>query len=793
VGHRRRIGAVIRRLPFLLALVIAAVVSPAQAAQAQLSRLEGAVVDSSNQPVIGATVTLRDSVGGVLRIAVTDARGRFVVDDLPAGRYVVAMDRAAGPSSTIAVADGLPAHVTVRVPPAFRDGLVVDASQPILPVASRTAIGGASIALVPARTRPRLQDAVATLPGWATEDNGLLHSRGVDDGFLYVVDGVPVYERVDQLSGLAPDAGTIDALTVITGYLPPEFGYKAGGVIDVRTRAAAGAWRGLASMSGGSDAAVDGDGSSGGAIGDGATLWLQASGLRSHRFLDPVDPDNLHNHGGAARTAGQITAGSGVRDRLVASWQAGRARFDVPNSRGQHDAGQDARQAMAQGALAATWQRTWAGTVSQLGGYARRSRAQLEPGLDDTPLRADSDRSLTRAGLLVGLSRQTGRHLWKAGVEAQQLRLRERFGFAVTDPDAGDDAGLSDAALPFDATSPFVFTGAARPWLFAAYVQDTWQPTAAVTVAAGVRVDRTRLLLARTQVSPRLGAAVALSPRTTLRASVSRFYQPPQPEHLLLASSPEARALSPFAEDGRGEGGAEIEPERQWAFDGGLEHRFGRGWRLDVAGWQRRVREYADPNVFFGTTIIFPNAVASGRARGVDARLEVGSAGGPWSGYANVSVGSVTQTGPITGGLFLEDDVADIGPGVTFVPDHDQRVVASGAVTWTGRRGATLSAAVRHESGTPLELDDDEEAADLAARPGAELIDLSRGRVRPRTLVSIVGSVALWETSRVQLSLRGSVANLFGARYAYNFGNPFSGTHFGAPRTATAGVRIESR
>jgi outer membrane receptor protein involved in Fe transport len=292
-------------------------------------------------------------------------------------------------------------------------------------------------------------------------------------------------------------------------------------------------------------------------------------------------------------------------------------------------------------------------------------------------------------------------------------------------------------------------------------------------------------------VSPRVGAAVALSPRTTVRASVSRFYQPPQPEHLLLASSPEARALSPFADDEH-EGGAGIEPERQWAFDGGVEHRLGGGVRLDVSAWARRVREYADPNVFFGTTIIFPNAVASGRARGVDGRLEV-APGGPWSGYANVSVGSVTETGPITGGLFLDDDVADIGPGIIFVPDHDQRVVASGALTWTGPRGVTVSAALRHESGTPLEIDDDEEAADLAARPGADLIDLSRGRVRPRTLVSIVGGVALWESSRAKLSLRGSVSNLFGARYAYNFGNPFSGTHFGAPRTATVGVRVETR
>jgi outer membrane receptor protein involved in Fe transport len=241
-----------------------------------------------------------------------------------------------------------------------------------------------------------------------------------------------------------------------------------------------------------------------------------------------------------------------------------------------------------------------------------------------------------------------------------------------------------------------------------------------------------------------------------------------------------------------GAGGAEVEPERQWALEAGVEHRFGRGLRLDLAYWRRQVDEYADPNVFFGTTIIFPNAVAEGRAHGVDARLEV-LPGGGWSGYANLSVGRTRQTGPITGGLFLEDDVADVGPGVEFTPDHDQRVVASAGVTWTGARGLVLSAVGRYESGTPIELDDDEEGDELAARPGAALVDFDRGRVRPRTIVSLLGSVRVWESARATIGLRASLLNLFGARYAYNFGNPFSGTHFGAPRTAAVAVRLETR
>ena len=789
-----------------LALLLVSMAAPAAVAQVQLSRLDGVVVDAADRPVGGVTVTVSDPLGATIRRATADASGRFLIVDLPPGRYRLAVDGGGAATSPVplTIADGLSSSVTLRMPPAFRDAVVVDGARPAASIATRTSLGAESIARTPGRTGSRrVQDVVATLPGWATEDNGLLHSRGVDDGFLYVVDGVPVYERLDQTSGLAPDSSTIDALTVVTGYVPPEYGYKSGGVIDVRTRAATGTWRGFGEIAAGSDAAADGGGSAGGPIGRGATLWLQASGQRSSRFLDPVHPDNFHNEGGSMTTAGQLTAGSGARDRIQANWTGGGARFDVPNNEEQEEAGQAARQRLGQAAAMVSWQRGWSSaTVSQVAGYARRGRAQLDPSAADTPLTAEADRRLTRVGALAAVTHQAGRHVVKAGGEVQSLQLEERFGFAVTDEDEAEEAGLSEAAMAFDVDSPFRFEGRARPSLFSVYVQDTWQATPALTLAAGLRFDRTSLLLPRHQWSPRLGVAYAASPRTTLRASLSRFYQPPQPEYLLLASSPEARALSPFldedadgddtGEGGAGAGGADVEPERQWALEAGVEHRFGRGLRLDVAYWQRQVDEYADPNVFFGTTIVFPNAVAEGRARGVDARLEF-APGGAWSGYGNVSIGTVTQTGPITGGLFLEDDVADLGPGVEFVPDHDQRVVASAGLTWTGPRGATLSAVGRFESGTPIELDDDAEAEELAGRPGADRVDFDRGRVEPRTVVSLVASVPLWRPAGADLSLRGAVLNLFDASYAYNFGNPFSGTHFGAPRTFALSVRIEAR
>ena len=419
--------------------------------------------------------------------------------------------------------------------------------------------------------------------------------------------------------------------------------------------------------------------------------------------------------------------------------------------------------------------------------YHRRSGVELDGSDADVPVSANSTRTLTRTGGLVGVTHQRGDHLMKAGLEGQALGLDEDFTFFVTDEGEGEEAGLSEGALDHDAGNPFVFADRATPSLWSIYLQDTWQIGRRVTLGAGVRFDQSTLLLDRHQWSPRAGAAFQVTASTTARASVSRFFQPPQPEYVLLSSSEQARELSPFEEDG-GEGGAEVEPERQWALEAGIAQQF-RRWRLDAAYWRRDGRSMADPNVFFGTTIIFPNAVDKGRAQGFDVRLEVPRWRG-WSGYASGSVGKVIQTAPITGGLFLEDEIADLEPGEEFLPDHDQRVALAGGATWDhDRSGLTLSASLRYESGTPLQRDEDDEA-ELEERPGAELVDFDRGRVKPRFLVSLVAAVPLVNRDRLEVLLRGSLLNLFDRAYAYNFGNPFSGTHFGAPRTVAVAVQV---
>jgi hypothetical protein len=213
--------------------------------------------------------------------------------------------------------------------------------------------------------------------------------------------------------------------------------------------------------------------------------------------------------------------------------------------------------------------------------------------------------------------------------------------------------------------------------------------------------------------------------------------------------------------------------------------------RVDVAYWRRSMRNVADPNVFAGTTIIFPNAVARGRAQGLEMRIEIPRYRG-WSGYANGAVSKVVQTGPINGGLFLEDEVEEIGPGVDFTPDHDQRVTTGAGVTWEHARSRmTVSLTARYETGTPVPIED--ELDEFLQQPGADRVDIAAGRVKSRTVVSALATLPVFSAASKTATLGVQVLNVFNANYAYNFGNPFSGTHFGAPRTVAVNVRLHFR
>lgn len=189
-----------------------------------------------------------------------------------------------------------------------------------------------------------------------------------------------------------------------------------------------------------------------------------------------------------------------------------------------------------------------------------------------------------------------------------------------------------------------------------------------------------------------------------------------------------------------------------------------------------------------------PNSVARQHASGFDVRLASRPKRG-WSGSVGYSHARVVQFGPVTGGLFLEDEVAVIQDGTRFTPDHDQRHALTATTTYDDqRRRLRVSGSFRYQSGTPVSVESEDDALDdLRGRPGSETVDFETGRVKPRAVVDFVTTWTIARGPRADAALSFWMNNVADQTYAFNFGNPFSGTHFGAGRRIGVALRVGFR
>ena len=92
----------------------------------------------------------------------------------------------------------------------------------------------------------------------------------------------------------------------------------------------------------------------------------------------------------------------------------------------------------------------------------------------------------------------------------------------------------------------------------------------------------------------------------------------------------------------------------------------------------------------------------------------------------------------------------------------------------------------------PLEVEQDS-LEELRSQPGADLVNFERGRVRPWSLFDVSAGLDLFREERVILQTQFSVENIANKRFVYNFGNPFSGTHFGYPRKWSGRIKLVFR
>jgi hypothetical protein len=777
---------------FLIHISICTTIS----AQVEIGRISGVVRDPSGAAVSAAQVSLENPLTGRKQETISDNLGQFRFDNVPYGAFRLQVSARGFAPSQQSVG------VWSNVPLVIDSKLTIVGSSTVITVneaigaevanpRTETVIDESRIKLIPGVVRrDQLQALISSSPGWNTENDGLMHIRGVDDGTLYVIGGVPIPDRVDGLFAGSFNTDAITSLDLITGNIPAEFGNRSGAVVVVQPKSGLGTpLSGTLALGAGSFNSRDLSTT----MGTGTKKWgifFAGSGHQSDRFLDPVDPRNFHNNGGEGSIELRSDWHATEKDMLRFSGILQGANFSVPNNADQQEEAQAQRQQVRHNHESVAWQHAWSTkTLSDLSYFRSHFQSQLLPSDFDTPITAWQKRHHTRQGIIGSVSHLAGGHTLKAGIEASRVSINEFFSFAVRDPEAAEEADISDPAMEFSLEAPFLFTQQVSRGTEAVYAQDDFSPFRNLKISAGLRFDHSNLLVADHQWSPRIGVSYYLpQTHTVLRTSFNRLYMPPQVENLLIASSEQARELSPFADSG---GGADIRPEKLSAWEVGFAQELPKSLRLNVAYWWRHFRNIDDPTVLLGTTIIFPNSVDRARAKGLDVRLDVPIRHG-FSANFSYTNNRIVEIGPLNGGLFLEDEFIEIGPGTEFTPDHDQRNVGSFALTYAGRRGLWSSFTGRYESGVPMELPD-LDSDELASLPGANLVNFDTGRVKPWFVFGWSGGADLVSGDHFTMGAQVDIQNIANRDFAFNWGNPFSGTHFGYPRLVAGSLRFSFR
>ena len=743
-------------------------------AQTEAGELRLAVTDPAGLP-LPASVDLTSDVNQFKRTYQCGTDGKIIARRLPFGVYHLKVYRQgfAPLSEVVSVRSAVPLDRRVTLGIAtVETAMVVNDAQTLLDP-SRTAsinrVGTEALATRPVSQPGRsVIDLINMEPGWVLEAGGVLHPRGSEYQTQYVVDGIPLTDN--RSPGFAPEIGADDvrSMTIFTAGYPAEYGRKLGGIIEITTeRDPRPGFHGKVELSGGSfaneSAYVMGQ------YGWGRnTLTMSGSGSTTDRFLDPPVEQNFSNHGTASSFTAHYERDLDDFNRIGVIVRRQESRFLVPNEMQQQLAGQrqDRNDFETSGTL--SYQHIFSpNVIGDFRAMGRDISANFWSNPLSTPILAYQQREYKEEYVKGSVSVHSRRHDLKFGVEGDFASIHENFNFRITDRSA------------FDAGTPgrFAFGGYSPDREQSLFAQDQVK-LGALTISAGLRFDRYHVLVDETAVSPRLGAAYFWRPAgIVFHASYDRVFQTPAVENLLLASSSSADVLNDTVLR------LPVRPSIGNFYEAGLSKGLGGKLRFDANYFRRSVSNFADDDVFLNTGVTFPIAFESARIHGIETKLELSE----WRGLSGfLSYSNQLGVGylPVTGGLFLGDDVSGSLLTGTFPISQDQRNTARARFRYQVLPRVWFAMAGEYGSGLPVEFAGD--PATALAQYGQRIVDrvnFDRGRVRPSFSLDASAGVDLLKHEKKTLRFQADFLNLTNRLNVINFAGLFSGTALGAPRS----------
>ena len=545
---------------------------------------------------------------------------------------------------------------------------------------------------IPQGQNAPLNQVLLQAPSVAQDSFGQIHVRGEHANLQYRLNGVQLPEGI-AVFGQVIESRFANSISLITGALPAQYGFRTAGVVDIQTKTGLTNPGLTLSMYGGSFDWIQPSFEYGGRSGP-VNWFITGDYLHNNRGIEnpTTSYDALHDttnqFHGLAYVAGILDPDT--RLSLILGGFDG--QFQIPNKPGQPTLGfavngvssfnsalLNENQRERNDFAVISLQKHAGDFDVQISGFMRYSWLKFSPDVLGDLLFNGISQQARRSDAAYGTQtdgswRINDAHTLRAGFQLQQDITGAKT-FSQVLP--VDSTGTPTTDAPVGIGNSFTKTGA---W-FGMYVQDEWRILPNLTINGGVRFDTVAEFTHESQVSPRLNVVWKPTATTTLHAGYSRYFAPP-PFELVSPST-----VSQFAGTTAAPAVTQNDPvkaERSNYFDVGLSQIVIPGLIVGVDAYYKISNNLVDEGQFGAPIILTAFNYAHAIQEGVE--LTTSYDRGPWSVYGNIALSRAVGTRIVSAQFnFAPDELAFIGSNYIHL-DHDQRWAGSAGAAYTLNR-----------------------------------------------------------------------------------------------------------